>query len=38
MAADRRPHHLGLDFGVLIDVTVAGLAAAALLLPRLAKG
>jgi ABC-2 type transport system permease protein len=32
------PTNLGLDFGVLIGVTVAGIVAAATLLPRLAKG
>jgi len=32
------PTNLGLDFGVLIGVTIAGIAAAAMLLPRLAKG
>jgi ABC-2 type transport system permease protein len=32
------PTNLALDFGVLIGVTVAGITAAALLLPRLAKG
>jgi ABC-2 type transport system permease protein len=32
------PTNLGLDLGVLIGVTIAGIAAAALLLPRLAKG
>jgi ABC-2 type transport system permease protein len=32
------PTNLGLDLGVLIGVTIAGIAAAAMLLPRLAKG
>jgi ABC-2 type transport system permease protein len=32
------PTNLGLDFGVLVGVTVAGIIAAATLLPRLAKG
>ena len=32
------PANLGLDLGVLIGVTIAGIAAAAMLLPRLAKG
>jgi ABC-2 type transport system permease protein len=32
------PTNLALDFGVLIGVTVAGIVAAATLLPRLAKG
>src|ERR1700761_3010504 len=32
------PANLGLDFGVLIGVTVLGITAAAALLPRLAKG
>ena len=32
------PTNLGLDFGVLIGVTVLGITAAAALLPRLAKG
>ena len=32
------PTNLGLDLGVLVGVTIAGIAAAAMLLPRLAKG
>jgi ABC-2 type transport system permease protein len=32
------PTNLGLDLGVLIGVTIAGITAAAMLLPRLAKG
>ncbi len=31
------PSHLGLDFAVLIGATVAGVAASAALLPRLAR-